>query len=147
LIATGADNATYNRLFLNYWTSETEGFFGFGESFSVFNLRGRYVPVLVSEQGVGRGEQPITDYLNRQDEGIGGHWYTTYAPKAIYITSEQRGMYFGDNSAVVYLNISSLGGNLVTVEIWNTTISARILKSGNVKDMITEITDETGRMT
>lgn len=49
--------------------------FGFGESFSHFNLKGRRVPILVSEQGVGRGEQPITDTLNRQTPGVGGDWY------------------------------------------------------------------------
>jgi len=48
--------------------------FGFGESFSHFNLKGRRVPILVSEQGVGRGEQPITAVLNRQTPGVGGYW-------------------------------------------------------------------------
>jgi hypothetical protein len=48
--------------------------FGFGESFSHFNLKGRRVPILVSEQGVGRGEQPITATLNRQTPGVGGDW-------------------------------------------------------------------------
>lgn len=137
----------FNRLFLNYWCSRTEGFYGFGESFSVYNLRGRNVPILVSEQGVGRGEQPITDYLNSNvDAGVGGYWFTTYAPKAIYITSEKRGMYFGDNAEVMYMNISALGGRLVSAEIWNTTLSARILIAGSVAGKVTEITEETGRM-
>jgi hypothetical protein len=111
-------------------------------------MRGRNIPVLVSEQGVGRGEQPITDYLNQNvDEGVGGTWYTTYAPKAIYLTSEHRGMYFGDNSEVLYLNISAAGFNSVSAEIWNTALSARILTAGSIPEMVTEITEETGRMT
>ena len=63
------------RTFLNYWCSSGEtGFYGFGESFSYFNLQGRKVPILVSEQGVGRGEQPITAVLNKQTQGVGGGW-------------------------------------------------------------------------
>ncbi len=60
---------------------------------------GRRVPVLVSEQGVGRGLEPITSYLNNQTEGVGGHWYTTYAPKPVYLTNYNRSMLF-DNSEV-----------------------------------------------
>ena len=109
--------------------------------------RGKDVPVLVSEQGVGRGEQPITDYLNNNvDEGVGGDWYTTYAPKAIYITSEKRGMYFGDNDDIIYVNISRIGSTEISVEIWNTTLRAQILTAGNVSGMVTEITENTERM-
>ena len=39
-----------NRLFLRYWASNTEGFYGFGESFTYLDLRGLRIPVLVSEQ-------------------------------------------------------------------------------------------------
>ena len=63
------------RIFLNYWCSINEiGFYGFGESFTYFNLKGYKVPILVSEQGVGRGEQPITTVLNKETPGVGGGW-------------------------------------------------------------------------
>lgn len=89
----------YNRLFLNYCTNINETFHGFGESFTDFNLKGRSIPILVSEQGVGRGIQPITDALNNDKEGVGGHWYTTYAPKPLYLTNQNRSMIF-ENSEV-----------------------------------------------
>jgi hypothetical protein len=60
---------------LSYFTDPGEGFYGFGESFSYLNLRGRVVPLVVSEQGVGRGVQPLTDYFNfNVSEGAGGDW-------------------------------------------------------------------------
>jgi hypothetical protein len=43
------------RLFFNYHSFKGEKFFGFGESFSYLNLNNKVVPILVSEQGVGRG--------------------------------------------------------------------------------------------
>ena len=70
--------------------------------FKILFPSGRRVPILVSEQGVGRGEEPITSYLNNQTEGVGGHWYTTYAPKPLYLTSLNRSMAY-DNSEVTFI--------------------------------------------
>ncbi len=99
------------RTFLTYATDEDENFYGFGESFSHFNLKGRRVPVLVSEQGVGRGEQPITDYLNENvAQGVGGDWYTTYAPKPIYITNHNRTVFL-NNSEVSFFDLTATGAD------------------------------------
>lgn len=98
-IPTPSLSNEYNRLFLLYTTSAEETFHGFGESFTNFNLKGRRVPILVSEQGVGRGLQPITDDLNNGTEGVGGHWYTTYAPKPLYLTNQNKSLVY-DNSEV-----------------------------------------------
>lgn len=98
------------RTFLTYATESDENFYGFGESFSFFNLKGRRVPVLVSEQGVGRGEQPITDYLNANvAQGVGGDWYTTYAPKPIYITNHNRTVFL-NNSEVSFFDLTATDG-------------------------------------
>ena len=95
------------RTFLTYATDADENFYGFGESFSHFNLKGRRVPILVSEQGVGRGEQPITDYLNENvAQGVGGDWYTTYAPKPIYITNHNRTVFL-NNSEVSFFDLTT----------------------------------------
>jgi hypothetical protein len=92
-------SSDFNRLYLSYQTNSEETFHGFGESFTNFNLKGRRIPILVSEQGVGRGLQPITDDLNNGTEGVGGHWYTTYAPKPLYLTNQNRSMLY-ENSEV-----------------------------------------------
>jgi len=98
------------RTFLTYATDIDENFYGFGESFSHFNLKGRRVPILVSEQGVGRGEQPITDYLNENvAQGVGGDWYTTYAPKPIYITNHNRTVFL-NNSEVSFFDLTAATG-------------------------------------
>ena len=101
---------TNPRTFLTYSCISDENFYGFGESFSYFNLKGKIVPILVSEQGVGRGEQPITDYLNTNvSQGVGGTWYTTYAPKPIYITNYNR-TFMLNNSEVSFFNLTATTG-------------------------------------
>jgi hypothetical protein len=107
----GKISLTNPRTFLTYACEKDENFYGFGESFSFFNLKGRNVPILVSEQGVGRGEQPITDTLNTDvAQGVGGAWYTTYAPKPIYITNHNRTVML-NNSEVSFFNLTASSGD------------------------------------
>lgn len=54
----------FNRIWLSYASDENERFYGFGEQFSHMNFKGKRVPILVQEQGIGRGDQPITCAAN-----------------------------------------------------------------------------------
>lgn len=62
-------------------------------------MKGRRVPILVAEQGIGRGAQPLTTFLNFFADRAGGDWSTTYAPKPMYITNKHRAMIL-ENSEV-----------------------------------------------
>lgn len=89
-LAVGDDRAP-NRVVLVKQSHADEGFFGFGESFTHFDLKGRDVPVVVSEQGIGRGLQPITLGADLTADGAGGSWATTYVAAPWYITSTMQG--------------------------------------------------------
>ena len=78
----------YNALQMQYWVNETEQVYGLGIQYSYWNLRGLKIPVLTSEQGIGRGLQPLTAILNV--EKAGGNTLTTYASQPIYLTSQNR---------------------------------------------------------
>ena len=74
-------SAVYARI---QWNSDaTQDYFGFGEQYSHINMKGKQVPILVSEQGVGRGLEPISFALGLQS----GNEFTTYAPLPIYIAT------------------------------------------------------------
>jgi len=66
-----AKNDLYNQLRLSYGCHEFEQFYGFGVQYSIFNMKGRRVPVFVSEQGVGRGLEPFTAVLDSLSPGAG----------------------------------------------------------------------------
>ena len=61
---------------------------------------GHRVPILVAEQGIGRGAEPTTTALNWIADGTGGDSLTTYAPKPLYMTNHNRSMVF-ENSQVL----------------------------------------------
>ena len=113
-----------NRVFLTYASSAEEHFFGFGEQFTYFDLKGQKVPIWVSEQGVGRGEEPITTAANLTNGGAGGNALTSYAPMPFYITSQMRAFALR-NSAYSAFDLRQ--ADRVQVEVWSPTVYALIL--------------------
>lgn len=78
-----------------HWTSartEGAGVHGFGEQFDDFDLDGRLIPIVVREQGVGRGEQPLTFLANVTNHGAGGTHAMTYATWPTYVTDDLQGL-------------------------------------------------------
>src|SRR5699024_2178361 len=65
---------------------------GFGEQFTDFNLDGRLLPIIAREQGVGRGEQPLTALADLTNNGAGGTEEMTYAAWPSWVTSDLRGV-------------------------------------------------------
>ncbi|CAA2972325.1 alpha-xylosidase 2 [Olea europaea subsp. europaea] len=54
----------FNRICITYSSEKSEKFYGFGEQFSHMDFKGKRVPIFVQEQGIGRGDQPITFAAN-----------------------------------------------------------------------------------
>jgi len=72
--------------------SEGAAVHGFGEQFAPFDLSGRTIPLVVREQGVGRGEQPITVLADVTNNGAGGTEAMTYAAWPSFVTQDVRGV-------------------------------------------------------
>ncbi|RWW00876.1 hypothetical protein GW17_00036127 [Ensete ventricosum] len=83
----------FNKVFITYASDKDEKFYGFGEQFSHMEFKGKRVPIIVQEQGIGRGDQPITFAANLISYRSGGDWSTTYAPSPFYMTSKMRSLY------------------------------------------------------
>ena len=82
------------RLALRSAVAAADGVHGFGEQYSVWDMRGRVVPLLVSEQGVGRGLEPLSSELDVVAHGEAGNWHTTYASLPHYMTDGMQSMLF-----------------------------------------------------
>eukprot|EP00966_Prymnesium_polylepis_P006663 153324-Prymnesium_polylepis.1 len=89
---TRLNRGDYNRLYLSWYSEADEQFFGLGEQYTVHGLRGRQVPIFTTEQGVGRGAQPVSDYVDAASRyhNAAGNWHTTYTAIGHYITSRLR---------------------------------------------------------
>ncbi|MBN2552725.1 MAG: alpha-glucosidase [Spirochaetales bacterium] len=76
----------FNRLWLELHAEADEAIYGCGEQYSRLNLRGCRLPIWSQEQGVGRGLDPIT-LVAQMSSGSGGHWYSSYFPMALFLSS------------------------------------------------------------
>lgn len=101
LVFTLTSEAPINRLYLAMTSTPDEAFLGFGEQYSVLNMKGRRLPIVVSEQGLGRGAQPITLGANLA-AGAGGDWWTSYAGVPHFLTSRMRSMALENTEPAVF---------------------------------------------
>lgn len=131
-----------NRTFLTYASDKDEHFFGFGEQFTFFDLKGHRVPILVSEQGIGRGKQPLT-FLADLTAGAGGTPYHTYIAVPHYITSHMRSLML-DNSEYAEFNLRA--ADKVQIRLFAPVMVGTIINGDTPADLIEAYTARVGRM-
>ncbi|KAJ3089852.1 hypothetical protein HK102_005309 [Quaeritorhiza haematococci] len=98
------DCSEFDSVALLYGSNASEGFYGFGESFTHHDLRGKAVPVVTREQGIGRGLEPTTTLLNVLEAFTGGDSFTTYTSIPHYITSMRRSIFL-ENYEFAYFDL------------------------------------------
>ena len=137
------DNAAVNYSELAYSSSNNERFHGFGEQFSVLDLKGKVVPVLSEEGGVGRGHQPISGAVNLGSAGAAGNELTTYYAVPQYITNTNKSLFL-ENTQYSVFDLSDV--NRVRVRLFSNQMTGRILLGNSMLELIQRFTDYTGRM-
>lgn len=147
---TGADygsSAAPNAVYLTYASQSDEAIVGMGASYTYTNLKGRVVPVLTSEQGVGRGLQPLTGILNLFRHGSGGNWHTTYSPIPHYMTSLNRSVFL-ENTQYSQFDFSaddSIDVQVVTGVVDTLTMTGRVLYGESPLQLVERYTNYSGR--
>ena len=136
------EDETLNRSYLTYASTADEHFFGFGEQFSYFDLKGKRLPIFVQEQGIGRGAEPITTGANLQARA-GGDWHTSYAGVPHYISSDLRSLFLETTAYVVF---DMRRRDRVQIQLHANQLVGRILYGPTPPDLIREYTSFAGRM-
>ena len=101
-LCSANEDVTSCRFDLQTHTTPDEAAYGFGVQYSAWNMKGRKLPIIVSEQGVGRGLQPLTDLLNLASDHQGGDWHTTYGALPYYITSNVASFFLNHSQYSVF---------------------------------------------
>ena len=132
----------YDRVYLTYASAPDEHFFGFGVQYTYFDLKGRMVPIFIQEQGVGRGEQPVTLAADWQ-ANAGGSPYTSYASVPHYITSEMRSLFLENYE---YSAFDLREEDRVQIEVFSSRVVGQILNGETPPQLIEAYTEYCGRM-
>lgn len=131
-----------NRLMLQMKAHSQERVFGFGEQLTHLNMKGRCVPVLSQEPGIGRGVQPLTWLMNTAFKA-GGEWHNSNAPAAWFMSSERYG--FGlDNTEYSVFDFTSPDFSLCTVH--SSELSGVIVAGATPASILEAYTAGCGRM-
>jgi len=116
--------------------------FGFGVQFTYLDMRGRAVPIITAEQGVGRGAQPLTRFTESLG-GAGGDWWSTYAPVPGFVTTEMAGLLVRESEPARFdLRWPGVG----SVRLYGPRLRALAYSAHNPRTLLEIHTRETGRM-
>jgi alpha-glucosidase (family GH31 glycosyl hydrolase) len=132
----------YDRVYLTYASSPEERFFGFGTQYTYFDMKGRRVPIFIQEQGIGRGELPVTLGADWQADA-GGNPFTSGASVPHYITSEMRSLFLENYE---YSSFDLREEDRVQVEVFSSRMRGQILSGGTPVELIEQYTEYSGRM-
>jgi alpha-glucosidase len=132
----------YDRVYLTYASSPKERFFGFGTQYTYFDMKGHKVPIFIQEQGIGRGEQPITWAADWQADA-GGSPFTSGASVPHYITSEMRSLFLENYE---YSSFDLREDDRVQVEVFSSRMRGQILSGNTPTELIELYTEYSGKM-
>jgi sulfoquinovosidase len=132
----------YDRVYLTYASSPEERFFGFGTQYTYFDMKGHRVPIFIQEQGIGRGEQPITLAADWKADA-GGSPYTSGASVPHYITSEMRSLFLENYE---YSAFDLREEDRVQIEVFSSQMRGQILDGDTPAELIELYTEYSGRM-
>lgn len=134
---------------LGFWSSRGDGsaVHGFGEQFTDFDLDGRLLPIMIREQGVGRGEQPVTALADVTNHGAGGTEEMTYATWASWVTEDLRGVRLDPELAASHAPAvaDTTAEGRVGLEIRATRLRAELVTGDTPTDLVARQQSGTSR--
>lgn len=137
------DDPAINRSDIYFHHSSEDAVFGFGEQYDRFDFNGERVPVLVSEQGLSRGRQPLTFFLNFFANNAGGFWYNSYAPVPFFMSSTLQSLVVEDTAFSVF---DFRPKSHFSVSVYDSSLNLSLLFADSPLAIITEYTGISGRM-
>jgi alpha-glucosidase len=141
---SGSTAKSTSRIFLRYASEPDERFFGFGQQLTFVDQKGRLLPILVQEHGVGRGLPILTDLIAAQlGPRSAGNFATTEVSVPQYVTSMQRSIFLENTEYSVFdLRLY----DRVEIEVFADTLTGQIVHGTTPLDLIAEYTAYAGRM-
>ncbi len=124
-------------------SSNEERIFGLGEQFSAFDFKGKRVPILVSEQGLARGLEPLTTILNTFGKGSGGYWFNSYAPIPHFISSKLRSIALENTEYSIF---DFRNNDRIHIQSYSPKLKARLIFGAQPLDLISEYSKLSGKM-
>lgn len=95
---------------------------GFGAQYRPYDLSGTLFPLLVREQGVGRGQQPLSSIVNLGQPGAAGTLAMTYAAWPSWLTSAGRAGHVVGSAATAFGTVDLRSRDALRLELRAPTV-------------------------
>ena len=135
----------FNRIELFVASSRDERVYGMGEQFphNTLNLKGRAIPVIAQEGGIGRGHTPISQSVNAASPGSAGSEGSTYYAAPHYLTNTRRSLFLEDTEYAVF---DFTEDQRTTLRLYSNRMRGRVLYGEDPLTLIERFTEYAGRM-
>ena len=144
-ISITSRNPEIDHINLRMVSDASERIYGMGEQFphNDLNLKGRNIPVIVQEGGVGRGHVPISPTVNAVSPGSSGSENSTYYVAPHFLSNKNRSVFLEDSS---YSEFDFQNPDEISISLFANEMNANLVYGDSPLSMITTFTDYAGRM-
>ncbi len=138
-------NPTFQSISVQLASTSSERLYGMGVQFphDQLNLKGKKIPVLVQEGGVGRGHQPISTSVNAASKGSAGSEVSTYYTMPYFMT-DRWGGFLLENSEMSCFDFTA--SDSIQIRLFSNEMQGRILSAASPLETLERLTEYTGRM-
>ncbi|HHU11230.1 MAG TPA: alpha-glucosidase, partial [Intrasporangiaceae bacterium] len=114
---------------------------GLGAQFARSDLSGRTIPIIVREQGVGRGSQPLTLLADVTNKGAGGNDQMTYAAWSSFIVTDKlrtHGVRLDPAEPVshAFAAVDTQHEDRVVLEVWASRLRAELTSAATPLELL-----------
>jgi sulfoquinovosidase len=131
-VAEPTGGPTVDRIHLVAGLDEGERVHGLGGQTGERDLRGRRVPILAREQGIGRGAQPLSLLVDLAAGAAGGE-DTAYLVSTVAVTARARSLAY-EGRAVSSLDLT--GDDRMTWEVWDGRATFSAVAAGSPDEVL-----------
>ena len=144
-IGVTTDDSSLNLIDLRVQSRLDEKIYGMGEQFArdELDLKGRVIPALSQEGGVGRGHQPISSAVDTVSPGSAGSQDSTYYAAPHYLTSDLKSLFLEETDYAVF-DFSNF--DVTRVRLFAPAMTARVLQGESPLELVERFTAWAGRM-
>jgi len=139
------DNEKFDEIGIALNCPQHERVMGFGEQFRYLDLSNKAFELLVQEQGIGKGAQPISALVNLASKGSAGTEYTSYAPMPLFVTSGGLCEFFLEKT-IYWFNVKVDRLDQIVAAAKSKHLTGCIINAGTMLEAIERHTAITGRL-
>lgn len=130
-----------NRIYFILKSDKEERFYGCGEQFSYFDLKGRNYPIWTSEPGVGRDPNSIITFKANQIGLGGGDYHRTNYPQPSFISDQK---YLFHMESTIYSDFDFSQEDYTEICVWGKPDSFFIEYGESFTDVMNKVTETFG---